>query len=91
MAIKNFNETIDIWISGLNLFTIDQLLIKPEKNMSWSLGQVYEHIIEETNWYNEQLEISLKDVKNANTPSTSEAKTLFKAKSLPIKGFKAIR
>jgi len=77
MGIKTFNKIIDIWINGLDSFTIDQIVLKPDEK-NWSLGQVYEHIVEETNWYNEQLEISLSDIENANAPTTIAARKLFK-------------
>ena len=86
MAIKDFNETIDIWINELSLFTKNQLLVKPDKT-NWSLGQLYEHIIEESNWYNGQIELSLNDRQNANTKRRDKADILFRAKSFANKKF----
>jgi isopentenyldiphosphate isomerase len=36
MPITNFNHTIDKWIDGLNYYSLDELLAKPNKE-SWSL------------------------------------------------------
>ena len=84
MAIEKFNETLAYWMAELDLLTLDQLLTKPDEP-NWSLGQVYEHLIEETNWYNEQIEVSLSDIENANVPMTAKAQKLFKDKSFPNK------
>ncbi len=84
MAIEKFNETLDIWMFELDSFSLDQLLAKPD-DTSWSLGQVYQHLIEETNWYNEQIEISLNDIENTNIPMTLKAQKLFKEGSFPDK------
>lgn len=80
MGIDKFNETIAIWMDGLNSVTLDQLLAKPDEK-SWSLGQLYEHLIEESNWYNGQIELSLNDRQHANTKRSDEADILFRAKS----------
>ena len=84
MGIEKFNETIAIWIDALNSLTIHQLLIKPDKN-SWSLGQVYQHIIEETNWYNGQLEISMDDTENSTKETTENARILMERGSFEDK------
>jgi len=82
MAIEKFNETLDIWMFELDSFSLEQLLMKPDP-ISWSLGQVYEHLIEETNWYNEQIEIALNDIQNANVPMTVKTQKLFEERSFP--------
>ncbi len=83
-AIEKFNDTLAIWITGLHSFTLEQLLVKPD-DKSWSLGQLYEHLIEETNWYNGQIGISLYDVENSNVPTTGIAQKLLKNESFPNK------
>jgi hypothetical protein len=80
IQIEKFNDSLNIWISELKLFTLDQLLKKPDEK-SWSLGQVYMHIIEEANWYNEQSELSLADTENSDIPLPENAKKLFEAGS----------
>lgn len=84
MEIDNFNNTIDIWIKDLKSYSMDQLLNKPDEK-SWSLGQLYMHLIEETNWYNDQIEIALNDTENAGNILSSDAKKLFEAKSFADK------
>ncbi|WP_332737554.1 DinB family protein [Flavihumibacter sp.] len=76
MLIDTFNDTIDIWISELNRFDLAQLLLKPDDG-SWSLGQLYNHLIEDTGWFNDQIEISLTDEANRNVQMSEAARTLF--------------
>ena len=76
MEIIKFNETIDMWIDELSRFTIGQLKIKPDER-SWSLGQLYNHLVEETNWYNSQLEKTLGNEINIDKMTSDPAKILF--------------
>ena len=88
MEIIKFNETIDIWIDELSRFTIGQLKIKPDEK-SWSLGQVYNHLIEETNWFNGQIEMTLGNDKNINEATSDDAKILFRRGSFENKRFQS--
>ncbi|NUO00437.1 MAG: DinB family protein [Saprospiraceae bacterium] len=58
MGIQNFNQTIDVWINGLAQYDFDQLRTKPAQN-SWSLGQVYMHLLENTGYFIEQVQICI--------------------------------
>jgi hypothetical protein len=48
--LETFNRTIDHWISEIPNYSLKELQTKPDST-SWSLGQVYRHLIEETTWY----------------------------------------
>ncbi|MBT30720.1 MAG: hypothetical protein CMO01_13755 [Thalassobius sp.] len=88
MEIDKFNQTIDYWIDELDKFTIEQLLLKPDSN-SWSLGQVYEHLIEDSNWYNSQIKFSLESDTFADKEISAKAKELLKRgafENIKIKG-----
>lgn len=52
--INAFNETVDQWIEALEAYSFEQLCAKPAED-SWSLGQVYKHLIEDTRFYVEQI------------------------------------
>ncbi|MCG7858671.1 DinB family protein [Flavihumibacter sediminis] len=82
MLIDTFNDTIDIWISELNRFDLAQLLLKPDSG-SWSLGQLYNHIIDDTGWFIGQIESSFSDEVNVNIEMSEAAKTLFANGSFP--------
>lgn len=53
MIAGTFSKTADTWIGYLNNYPWPKMLLKPDPS-SWSLGQVYMHLIEETNWYFDQ-------------------------------------
>jgi hypothetical protein len=90
MIIQKFNDTIDIWIRELNRFNLVQLLKRPDEQ-SWSLGQLYQHIIADTNWSNGQIKASLKDVENTHVKITKDAKVLIESGSFPDEKIQAIR
>ena len=86
MEIDNFNKTIDIWLIELNSFTLNQLLLKPD-GKSWSLGQLYNHIIEETYWYNGQIQIALTDKENSKVATSESTRILMDRGSFENKLF----
>ena len=55
MLDKNFDNTLELWSTELDNYDFEKLLLKPDAK-SWSLGQLYTHLIEETGWYLEQIE-----------------------------------
>ncbi len=80
--LETFNRTIDYWISDIPNYSLKELKTKPDST-SWSLGQVYRHLIEETIWYYGQIALSLTDTKNQNEDMTDQAKTMFAANEFP--------
>ncbi|WP_175499686.1 DinB family protein [Algoriphagus aquimarinus] len=86
MGIKKFNDTIDNWLNELDSVSINRLSEKPY-GTGWSIGQLYRHIIEESNWYNSQIEISLTDDTNSTIPTTEDARILLERGSFENKSF----
>lgn len=84
--IEQFNQTIDSWISELPAYSLQELLKKPDSN-SWSMGQLYEHLIEETNWYIGQIAASLDNEDHADKDKSEEAKALFRRGSFEDRMF----
>ena len=84
MDIELFNQAIDLWISELNKFSHDQLLLKPDTN-SWSMGQLYMHILNDTNWYINQMNLSIEDTQNCHREMNEEGKALFERSSFEDK------
>ncbi|MDO6391591.1 hypothetical protein Q4E40_15750 [Pontibacter sp. BT731] len=82
MLIDNFNKTIDIWLDELQHYSIDKLLAKPDTT-SWSMGQLYVHLIEETNWYFEQVELCFGNKENTAQTMKESAKSMFQNNSFP--------
>ncbi|HEY9197230.1 MAG TPA: DinB family protein [Mucilaginibacter sp.] len=88
MIFAGFIQTIDIWIDSLDGYTLEMLCRLP-LNGSWSLGQVYRHIIDDTTWFMEQMEIALLNDDNTEMEMTEDARRLFAANDFPdiqIKG-----
>ena len=56
--LEQFNDTVDKWIGYLDDYTLTMLHQRPDA-ASWSLGQVYVHIIADTTWYIGQMRAAL--------------------------------
>jgi len=82
MSIDDFNYTIDIWIKELEKYDFDQLCTKPSST-TWSLGQMYMHLIEDTGYYIEQIKICLSNNENATEDAAPAAKIMFANNSFP--------
>ncbi|MFC4874371.1 DinB family protein [Negadavirga shengliensis] len=81
---KKFNVIIDYWLTELKGYSFDQLLLQPDQN-SWSMGQVYAHIIEETGFFFQQVRICLSDNENSAKSMSEGAKELFLTNAFPNK------
>ncbi|MEO6454494.1 MAG: DinB family protein, partial [Ginsengibacter sp.] len=82
MLIEDFNHTIDVWIKELEQYDLTQLCAKPSPN-NWSLGQLYMHLIDDTNYYFEQIKICLFTNDNVSEQVSPAAKTMFLNNSFP--------
>ncbi len=82
MLIQDFNHTIDIWIRELEQYDIIRLCAKPSPN-SWSLGQVYIHLIDDTNYYIKQIKICVSTNDNSIEEASPGAKTMFLNNDFP--------
>lgn len=82
MLIENLNRTIDVWITALEPYHFHQLCAKPAPN-NWSVGQVYMHLIEHTNFYLQQIHICVTTNDYANEEASVNAKEMFLNNSLP--------
>ena len=82
MLAEAVNHTLDIWIRSLDRYSFDQLLSKPSPN-SWSIGQVYMHLLTNTDYFFEQVRICISADNNADREMSTEAKTMFFNNSFP--------
>ena len=80
--IKEFNHSIDIWINTIQQYNFEQLCIQPEVN-SWSLGQVCMHLLNDTNWFIEQIKTCAISNDSADETMTPYAQAIFKNNSFP--------
>jgi len=79
---QQFNETITTWIDALDDYTLEQLHQLPSPH-SWSLGQVYRHIIDDTNWFIEQIHAAIQSNEHCDKEMHDDAKMIFKNNSFP--------
>lgn len=82
MRMKAINHTIDTWIRELDQYNFTRLCTKPAPN-SWSLGQLYIHLIEDTNYYLEQIKICVSADDHATEEAAPAAKTMFHNNDFP--------
>jgi hypothetical protein len=80
--LQQFNETISAWIHVLNDYTLDMLHQQPKPG-SWSLGQVYTHIIDDTIWYVEQMKVALATDVDSDKEMDDRAKYMFRHNGFP--------
>jgi len=88
MTIEDFKATVDIYITQLQPYDHAELYLKPNKS-SWSIGQLYMHLLEETYWYFEQIQLCLGNSDHARETMSEKAKEIFRNNGFPneiIKG-----
>ena len=82
IILDRFNETIEKWIGALDSYTLEMLCRQPRAG-SWSLGQVYIHIIDDTTWFAEQVRTCLLTNANSEKEMQEDAKVLFRNNAFP--------
>ncbi|WP_169818805.1 DinB family protein [Niabella ginsenosidivorans] len=82
--MTGFCNSVDQWIGYLDAYTLQQLQQRPAPD-SWSLGQVYQHLISDTRFYTEQMEAAMATDEHADCAMTPEAAALFAVNSFPNK------
>jgi len=80
--LERFNDTIDQWIKAVDDYTLDMLHRQPQPG-SWSLGQVYTHIIDDSNWYVEQMKAALATDADSEKEMDDRAKYMIKHNGFP--------
>ena len=82
MRVKDYHHTIDIWLQSLEPYDIARLLAQPGPG-AWSLGQVYMHILDQAEFYFNQIKICLASNDHAMEDCTSEAKAMLRNNAFP--------
>lgn len=82
MLIENFNRTIEIWIDALEGYDYDQLIARPTPD-SWSVGQVYMHLLQDTSYYVEQIQICVTNNDQASDQPTPAGKIMLLNNDFP--------
>jgi len=82
MHTVKLNETLNTWITALQHYDFDTLVAKPDFE-NWSLGQVFLHLINETNYYIEQIEYCLTHNENCSEQMVENALIIFANNEFP--------
>lgn len=82
MLIEDFNHTIDTWIKELEKYRFTELSAKASPD-SWSLGQVYMHLIEDTKFYIEQMKTCISTNDNVVEEASPNGKTMLLNNDFP--------
>ena len=80
--LQRFNETIRQWIACLDDYTLEMLHQQPAGN-SWSLGQVYIHLLDDTGWFAGQMKAALADTENSTGEMHENARSIFRNNGFP--------
>ena len=84
---NDFLEDLDKWQSIVRQHGLDKLQRQPEPNQ-WSIGQVINHFIIETEWYFEQARKAIVDTQNLQKPKSTMITKWFDVNSFPDVRFK---
>ena len=82
VRIENFNRTIDIWIKALEGYNYGQLTTRPSP-ASWSIGQVYMHLLDDTSYYIEQILVCVTNNDHASDQATPAGKIMLLNNDFP--------
>jgi len=80
--LVRFNQTIQVWIDAVDDYSLE-ILRRPPQEGSWSLGQVYRHILDDTEWFVGQMGEALATRENGDEDMHEEAKRMFANNSFP--------
>jgi len=80
--LTQFNQTIQVWIDAVDDYTLEQLRQPPQEG-SWSLGQVYQHILDDTEWFVGQMKEALAATSNSEMEMHPDAKRMFANNGFP--------
>jgi hypothetical protein len=80
--LKAFTTTIQKWIDAIDDYTLEMLKQAPGPD-SWSLGQVYRHILDDTEWFIGQMREALGTSENGDKEMHAHAQWMFANNTFP--------
>ena len=78
----NCDAIIDSWIKALDEYSFSQLTAKPSAT-SWSVGQLYMHLIQATNYFIKQIHACTTSNDHLDGESYPEARSMFTNNDFP--------
>ncbi|MDQ3015425.1 MAG: DinB family protein [Bacteroidota bacterium] len=82
MPIDAFNATLDLWINELNNYDFETLCRKPSIS-GWSLGHVYMHLIENSQFCIEQINKCIQINEHADMEASPHGKEMLSHNEFP--------
>ena len=82
--MKEPMQAIDIWIKTLGQFSLEELITQPGPD-TWSIGQLYNHLILDTSYFLDQAVICASSNNHALEEMSPVAKSFFQNQSFPDK------
>ena len=79
---RDFDRVINLWLENLEQYDFIQMLAKPSAT-SWSMGQLYMHLIQSTRFFIKQVRIASSNDENINEEAYAAAKKMFANNELP--------
>lgn len=80
---EQFNRTMDVWIDQITQYDYSELCVQPNAE-SWSIGQVYQHLISDTKYYFQQVYECQSNKENEFETMSDKAKEWFQNNSFPV-------
>ncbi|MES2003384.1 MAG: DinB family protein [Bacteroidota bacterium] len=80
--MKSSKLSIDKWVDELDRYSEDQLVTQPASG-TWSIGQLYLHLLDDTAFYVTQIHICVSTNEFADEKMSDFGLTLFASKSFP--------
>ena len=82
MLFEDFDCSLDSWIKALDNYSLAQLCTKPSPN-DWSMGQLYRHLIADTNFYIQQIRACIFTNDYQQEEASTFARAIFSANAFP--------
>jgi hypothetical protein len=82
MSIDDFNHIIDFWINELAHYSFNELCTKPSPGQ-WSMGQMYLHLVNDTNYFLEQMKICVATNDSMDEEASANARKMFLNNNFP--------
>jgi hypothetical protein len=82
ITITNLNATIDSWVAALDNYSFDEVCTQPAAG-SWSIGQLYLHLIGDTGFFADQINECLQSIQHSDKQPNENGAAMLAANTFP--------
>jgi hypothetical protein len=82
MLVRDFNDTLNNWAEALSMYSFSELKATPIPGR-WSLGQIYMHLMQESEFFFEQVKTCASNDENAEEQMLPEGREMFLNNGFP--------